>query len=434
MNRDNFPSELPDHGPAYLPRAHHWVFRRGMYLLAMGLLVLVLCAGMVPYPSQLSATVILRSDHPIAHIHAKFAGELEEVRVQVGDTVEKGQVLAVMKGLTPYTAIGEIKRTLGTRGGDRTLSDRDTERSVAVGPDLQLAYQRFIRAKQELDQLAHYQEKELSQDKWQWILAEAQQSVKEQELTVQKAETELQWAKKQWDRHRALYEKGVIAIQDLESLELHYRQSDQQEKQARMELARKRSELERLKVERSLGANTLDREQRNTETEWAMARQELDAQITDWEEQHLLTSPIDGRVSHSGVWGEHQNLVSGARAFSIEPLEPPKWFVECQVPLHNAGQLKVGQPLLIDLEHWPRRDFGALRGEILSISGIPFEGHYSALAMLRSNVTTYGKTIQLSPEMAGTAEIVIENRSVLGSLFQSLFHGMAPIQTPPGHD
>lgn len=434
MSRRIDPSQVPDHGPAYLPRDTHWVFRRGMYVLAIGFLALCLVAGMVPYPDRILATVTLQTDHPMAHVHAKFGGELEEVRVEVGEIVGKGQVLAVMKGLTPYSAIRELKAMKHFMDTDRGPLDMEAKGSLtALGPDLQLAYQRFIQAKQALDLQVEYAEKELSQDKWRWALVQGQQAMEEQLLAVRQSESEQEWAKKQLDRYRILYEKGVIAKQDLETMEKNFDQKEQEWKRSQWAVSKQQSELERMKVERSLRSNAIDLEQRTIETEWTMARQELAAHIKDWEEKHLLISPIPGRVSYSGVWGAYQNLTAGERVFSVEPLETPIWFVQCHIPLHNAGRLKKGQTLLIDLEHWPKRDFGALQGELVSISGVPFEGHYTAVAKLRSNVTTYGKPIQLAPELSGTAEIIIENRSILGGLFQSLYRTVAPAQIP-SHD
>jgi HlyD family secretion protein len=77
------------------------------------------------------------------------------------------------------------------------------------------------------------------------------------------------------------------------------------------------------------------------------------------------------------------------------------------IPLSGSGKVKVGQKVNIRLTNYPYMEFGMLQGVIKSISLVPIDNTYIAEVEFPKGLTTnYGRQLELSQEMQGSAEII----------------------------
>jgi hypothetical protein len=66
-------------------------------------------------------------------------------------------------------------------------------------------------------------------------------------------------------------------------------------------------------------------------------------------------------------------------------------------------------------------EYGTIQGKIKSIAMVPESEFYIVTVELPQELkTNYGKTLPFSQQMNGTADIITENISVLGRLFNPL--------------
>jgi len=147
----------------------------------------------------------------------------------------------------------------------------------------------------------------------------------------------------------------------------------------------------------------------------------LQALITQWEQEHVLLAPIAGEISYHDFWHQDQYVKQGQILVSITPLNAQPVIARLKVPAHNFGKVSVGQKVRINLENYPYQEFGSLEGKVLSISSLPIQSYYQVIVDFPQGLLTqYGRTIPLQQNMEGEAEIVTQNRRLLERFFDRL--------------
>jgi len=101
--------------------------------------------------------------------------------------------------------------------------------------------------------------------------------------------------------------------------------------------------------------------------------------------------------------------------FTVIPDDASEIIGQIDLPLHNSGKVRNGQRAIIKLTNYPFREWGSLEGRITNISKVPKkeEKMYTAYLTIDSLKTSFGHEIDFKQEMQGTAEIVIEELSLL---------------------
>jgi hypothetical protein len=72
------------------------------------------------------------------------------------------------------------------------------------------------------------------------------------------------------------------------------------------------------------------------------------------------------------------------------------------------------------LENYPYREWGSLKGEVKTISEVPRTGEnegYVVYVKIKDLVTSYGRTLEFKQEMIGSAEIILEEVTLLQRIF-----------------
>ena len=150
--------------------------------------------------------------------------------------------------------------------------------------------------------------------------------------------------------------------------------------------------------------------------------EQLFSNISIWENQYLIKSPVDGIVSFSNIWSKNQHVKMGDKIFAIISELPGSLIGKCQVPISGMGKIKEDQSLIIKLESHPFLEFGTIKGNISSISKIPEEIStelgvikyvIAEVALPEPLVTSYKKDIPFRGELRGTAEIIIEDFTLM---------------------
>ena len=84
--------------------------------------------------------------------------------------------------------------------------------------------------------------------------------------------------------------------------------------------------------------------------------------------------------------------------------------------------MKAGQRVNLRLNNYPDQEFGYVKGKGKSVSPLPTaEGMYVVDIALPDGLTTnYGKTLPLTREMKGSAEIITDDLRLLERLIMPL--------------
>jgi len=148
------------------------------------------------------------------------------------------------------------------------------------------------------------------------------------------------------------------------------------------------------------------------------AYEALQSQIAQWEMQYVLKSPSNGKVSMSRSWQKNQHINAGEVFLSIVPEETAHITGKILLPAQGAGKVKVGQSVNVKFDGYPHMEFGMVRGKVKNISLVPVatpQGKFTTVEVeFPENLTTnYGKTLDFSQEMSGTAEIITEDMRLI---------------------
>ncbi|MHA6280813.1 HlyD family efflux transporter periplasmic adaptor subunit [Salinimicrobium sp. CAU 1759] len=226
-------------------------------------------------------------------------------------------------------------------------------------------------------------------------------------------------------RHQNLYSKGILSKVDLEKVEMESLAEERQIQFLEQQLNELVSVLKGLEYRQQLSKNMEFRNASLQKSELSLARQDLLNAIAQWEELYLFKSPIQGTLTFFDVWGKFQNLKPGEDIFTITPFGSQILIAKCSLPVANSGKLQKGQKGVIKLKNYPFREWGVLKARVETISGISRKGEepgYVVYLKMDDLVTSYGKKLDFEQELLGTAEIILEETTVLGRIFNDFRH------------
>ena len=140
----------------------------------------------------------------------------------------------------------------------------------------------------------------------------------------------------------------------------------------------------------------------------------LQSQINQWEMQYVFVSPLEGKVSKSKTWQKSQHISAGELLLNIVPNETTHIRGKIMLPAQGAGKVKKGQAVNVKFDGFPHMEYGMVRGIVKNISLVPIVSEQGKFTMVEVEFpqnlqTNYGKTLDFSQQMSGSAEIITED-------------------------
>ncbi len=134
--------------------------------------------------------------------------------------------------------------------------------------------------------------------------------------------------------------------------------------------------------------------------------------------QQVLTAPVDGEVQQLAVHTIGGVIKPGDPLMIIVPLDQ-SLEVEALVLNKDIGFVREGQSTTIKVDSFPFIRYGAIDGEVISVSddamqderlGLVYAAH---VRLARADMNIDGKTVRLSPGMAVSVEVMTGKRRVM---------------------
>ena len=400
-----------------------YILRRGTAYMFFFFFLVLLLAGIISFNQVVKGSVTLTSKNPPVEIKMKRDGNLSTIYYKPGDSILAGDIVAVLDNPATQKDITFLK--------DRLLKDYPVVLSpdtlltefplnLNLGISLQAAYNRFL---EEYHNLILEKTVGYNQIKKQGLLQNIDNQVsilnsKEEEFQLM--EKSLSISTENIKRHRQLFEKGVISKFDLENVELEFTERNRQYSLLKQQMIQLQADKDRAKNDLEILRTSEERKLSLQEGKLVFAQQNLLKEISAWEDKNIIKSPVAGRLSYNQVWGEHQNVEEGEVVFTIVPYMRKDLLGKCIVPVLNAGQISRGQKVYLKLDNYPYREWGMIKARVNSISEVPSREivpSYIVYIEVDSLVTSYGKELNLHQELIGTAEIVLEEVTLLKRIF-----------------
>lgn len=405
-----------------LTRPPHALVRWGITVF-FGLLALFFIGGcFFKYPDTVDATVTVTTEHPPVWIVARGSGKLKELYRHDRDSVYAGDIIAVLDNPAVTSDVLALKEELaGFAITDScVLAMKFTER-WALG-SIQAAYASFLR---NLTDYRNFLTLDLYEQKVEATVRELNEYRNyighlQRQVELDKQQSSI--AETVHHREKGLYEDGLTAKAEYEKAQQELLSKRQGTEQLMTSLSTAR--IQEAQLEQSMIETKMERErEKNTQlTALKTALDELKTQMDDWELSFLFVSPANGILSYNDVWQKNQNVNGGDKVFSIVAENTGAIIGKIKLPDSGSGKVKPGQRVNISVTGYPYMEFGFLTGQVQTVSLLADEaGTYTVTVSLPQELnTSYGKTLDFSGELAGTAQILTDERSVTARLLSPL--------------
>lgn len=409
-----------------LTRVPHWMIRWGNALF-LGIIVLLLAVSwFVKYPDIITSEATITTRIPPQKEYAKLTGKLQAILVEDNQTVLPGQPLAILENTANYKDVLLLKSAIDTI----TINTTDFKFPFDNLPVLFLGEIESAYALFENSYIQYRLNKELQPFSNEalanrYSIMELNARLQNMQSQSDISKTELAFKKKDLQRHKGLFEKGVISAQEYENKQLEYAQAERNFKNFETSLSQIREAISN--AQKTSKGTEINRAKEETALLKGVIQtlDQLKKAIKDWEYQYVLQADTKGNVSFLNYWSINQTVNQGDLVFTVVPhrggqaSENSSYIAKLKTPARNSGKVKPGQNVHIKLENYPDTEFGVLTGKVTKISVVPDgEGFYYVEVQLPEKlITSYNKEIPFKQEMFGTAEIITEDLRLLERLF-----------------
>ena len=403
-----------------LTKVPHWMIRWGNALILFLTLLMLFLSWLIKYPDVIPAEAIVTTEIPPQKEYAKVTGKIDAILVEDNQLVPEGTPLAILQNTANYKDVFLLKSIIDTIQLDnRSFSFPINELPILFLGDIETSFALFENSYSEYllnKEFQPFSNEELAN---QVSLSELYRRL--QALNGQKkmSKKELEFKKKNLDRQKDLYNKGVISSQEFENQEIDYLQAKRNYESNDVQISQITESISNAnKTSKGTELNRR-REEINLFKKVLQSFDQLKKAIIDWELQYVLQSDIEGRVSFLNFWTEGQTVNAGDLVFIVIPSEDSSYIAKIKAPSQNSGKIKVGQTALIKLENFPDNEFGTITGKVKNISLLPNkDGLYLIdVALPEKLITSYNKEIPFKQEMRGVVEIITEDLRLIERFF-----------------
>lgn len=389
------------------------ILRWGTTVIFSVFILFILFSWIIRYPDTIPAPVEITTMNPPVTLVTKITGRIKYLYVSEKEKVVEGQLLAVMETTASMNEIELLKQTVDSISNPESLSLSSLRNFSELG-ELQSNYASFQK---NLSDLNIYNTNDFYGSKITSLIDEIN-GIQEyiRRLTVkEKLYSENQNLEtKKYKRDSSLFSNKVIPESDLERshqsliriyIELQQARLDHSAKS--IEMAEKEQLLQDYRIKR-----LEEREKLVSVLEESFLN--LKAQINIWENSYLLVSPVNGIVSFTRFWSSNQSVVKDEPVINVVPIEAGNFLGRINLKMQRSGKVKTGQSVNIKLSGYPYLEYGMVRGIVKSKSLVPAGDSYIIEIDLPQGLTTlYGKKLDFTQNMQGTAEIITEDIRLL---------------------
>lgn len=372
------------------------------YLIFAGVVAAIIFLTFAGYARVEVATGFIVPDKGVSTIQPTRNGIVTALSVKDGQNVSAGAELATIRseeeGSANMSPAAQIEAAVGRQ--DASLVNQMVASSASADAQLrQLAAQR-TGLMGEIDQLRSQIELQRS------LIVSAQ---------------------KDYDRVRAVAERGFISLRDLQAREETLIGRQQGLSQLTQSLAVKQAALS--EADRSGEQIMAQTQAQNAGLSAARAEVAQQAANAAGSRAYVLRAPVAGRVT----------ALTARVGQSVNPQSPVMTIVpagsvlqaELAIPGTAIGFIRPGQVVRLAIDAFPFQRFGTIKGRIKTVassavSARTVEGGTVAvypviITLDQSYIIAFGRRLPLVPGMSVTARIVTDKQSLLTWLFEPLF-------------
>ncbi|RED45663.1 HlyD family secretion protein [Seonamhaeicola aphaedonensis] len=403
-----------------LSRVPPKLIRWGSALFLMLIILMLFLSWLIKYPDVITSEAYLTTATPPQKVYAKITARIDTLLVIDKQQVDKDAILAILENTSDNEDVLYLKSIMDTItiNKDQVLFPFETIPILFLG-DLEPQFGAFENSYFQYiinRDLKPHNEKIAANS---FALTELNHRLNN--LVNQQAinKKELDFIKKDLNRHEQLLEKGVVSQQTYEDKQINYYTALRSYENTNLMISQLRESLNQTKSSsKDIGFNK-QREETRLLKQVLYTFRELKKGIRDWEQTYVLKSNRAGIVAFLDYWSNDQTLKESELVFTISPENVPYYLAKLRTPKTNAGKIRIGQQVKIKLNDYPDYEFGVLQGQVLRISNVSnTDGTYVVDVRISKDLkTTYDKHIDFKQDMQGTADIITEDLRLIERCF-----------------
>lgn len=403
-----------------LTKVPNRMIRWGSLLFLILIFIILFLSWLIKYPDVISSDAMITTTIPPQKEYARITGNIDSIYVVDNQEVNKNQLLAVIENSAVTEDVLFLKSVIDTFA----VSKEDfifpiSEIPILFLGDIDPFYANFENSYN--DYVINNQFQPFSNEALANRISLSELRIRLANLMEQQRlnRSELELKKNDLDRSTSLFEKGVISSQEYENKQLEFINSERNFKNIGVSISQLNSEIA---LARKTSKGTLmskSRVELQLLKNVYQAFTSLKKAIKEWENNYVLKSEIQGKVTFLNYWSENQTVFSGDQVFTIIPTKDSDYIAKLITPARNSGKIKKGQTVNVMLANYPETEFGVLKGKVKHVSLIPDnQGNYIVDVSLPNElVTSYGEKINFKQEMPAQAEIITEDLRLLERFF-----------------
>jgi HlyD family secretion protein len=401
---------------SYMP---HWLIRWGITIFILVIFLLLLLSWFVKYPDIVTAPVVISTQTPPSTLIARTSGAIAKLYINENDKVKPKQKLGVIYNTAIDDDVYKLKNyleNLPLHYHPDSILNYPLDTNLVLG-ELQIYFSEYMQSIHEYENVyrAEYYLKKIDAVLEQIDYYKSlNQKLKNQ---IEFLNKELQIVKEKFDAAQKLYNEGSISKNEFGEYENMLLQKQQSFKSA--EINEINNQITVQEYNKTVMDLSRDYEERKKRSLWALqeAYKKMISQILLWEQQYVLISPIEGKISFFKFWNENQYVNAGEEILTVVP-DSNQLIGKVYVQGFGAGKVEAGQKVRIKFDSYPYNEFGAVHGRVKSVSPISRENVLLIDVELPNGlITNYNKKLEFRQQMGGAAEIVTEDLRLIERFF-----------------
>ena len=402
-----------------------WLTRWGITVFFGIICVAVLFCCYFKYPEIITAPIVITTEHPAVWAISKNSGKIDTILVRNNDYVNSNQILAVIDNPCNFNDLLRLKEYLISIEYFVKTLDINSLKYCTYKLELAELQIDYLQLNKLLSEYEQFCSGKLHYISYNTILNE----IKEQNnylsnLRIQNKllNENVNILTNRFKRDSLFYIKKIIETSKYENIQ-------QQRISGRIELSNSELSINSTKINLVLLKQRLSKNQIEFENQLNAFKnaitstyEQLLSNISIWESQFLIKSSVNGVISFSNIWSENQHVNIGDKVFAIVSKSAGKLIGKCSIPILRMGKIEKNQSLIIKLESHPFLEFGIIKGKVNSVSKIPVEINngmnvvkfvIAEITLPQPLITSYNMYIPFNGELSGTAEITIEDFTLM---------------------
>lgn len=398
------------------------IIRYGNTVFFLVILLLLYVAWLIEYPDEILGKVVVTSSKPPIELRNQQYFKLEALSVSENQTVKKNDFLAQFNNQADPNSITVVKGYLASIGNNINEQNKNIKKlneEINLGL-LQESYTRLTVLISEWNNLNNdlIFEKQLASIQNEITFRERLQLITSRKM--KQAESDYAIVKEELEASERLSKENLISKQNLNQEkrgESQAFQSVQNQKEAYLQNMITLNSL-RKQVDEVRNDTKLKKAKYISDIQLAIVG--LNTAIIDWEKNAFWIAPCDGKVLFNTLLQVNKYYKADEASIVIVP-NGNEMIGLATIKTEGAGKVKKGQQTFIELENYPKNEFGLLEGKVQHVTAIDNNGNYEVKILLpKQLLTTYKKKIPFQVKLSGSVKIITKKKRLIERFFEKV--------------